>query len=369
VTSKLNRLGSCSIIALVAFGSVPALAGGTLAGSSVTNTATVNYNVGTVARTANDTDTFVVDRRIDLVVDETDGVATTVAPGQTGAITTFTVQNTSNAIMDFALSTVQPAGGASTFGAFTDNYNGTNVLLFRDTNNNGTYEAGTDLAVPQSGGVYYIDELGIDATARIFVLADIPTTQVADDVAVIRLVATTRDGGVAGTMGAVTTASASNTAAMDTVFADDDDIVGAARDGIDSDSDDYRVAAANLLVGKSSTITSDPIAGTPDFHIPGAVIRYCIVVRNTGTSAATAVNLADTLPTTMNIVAGSLRINSTVNLNGTPNNVLDDTCAADGVAGGTAVDNPNPTADTVAWSIGSIAPNTSVGLYFEATVN
>lgn len=368
MTSKLKRMGSCSIIALVAVGSVPAFAGGTLAGSTVTNTATVNYNVGTVARTANDSDAFVVDRRIDLVVDEIDGAATTVAPGQTGAVTAFTLQNTSNAILDFALSTVQPTGGAATFTG-TDNFNATNVLLFRDTNNNGVYEAGTDTAVPQAAGVYYIDELGIDATVRIFVVADIPTTQVADDVAVVRLVATTREGGAAGALGTTITASATNTAAMDTVFADDDDIVGAARDGIDSDSDDYRVAAANLLVGKSSTITSDPLAGTPDFHIPGAVIRYCIVVRNTGTANATAVNLADTLPNTLNIVASSLRVNATVNVNGTPNNVLDDTCGTDGVVGGTATDNPNPTADTVAWTVGTIAPNTSVGLVFEATVN
>ncbi len=368
MTSKLKRLGSCSIIALVAVGSVPALAGGTLAGSSVTNTATVNYNVGTVARSANDSDVFVVDRRIDLVVDETDGAATLVSPGQTGAVQTFTLQNTSNAPMDFALTTVQPAGGAATFTG-TDNFNATNVLLFRDTNGNGTYDAGTDAAVTQAAGVYYIDELGIDATVRIFVVADVPTTQVADDVAAVRLVATTRDGGGAGALGAVTAASGANTAAMDTVFADDDDVVGNLRDGVDSDSDDYRVAAANLLVGKSSTITSDPLPGAPDFHIPGAVIRYCIVVRNTGTSAATAVNLADTLPTTLNIVAASLRINATVNLNGTPGNVLDDTCAADGVVGGTATDNANPTADTVAWSVGSIAPNTSVGLVFEATVN
>jgi uncharacterized repeat protein (TIGR01451 family) len=368
MTSKLKNLGSVSIISVAIAGAAPAIAGGTLAGSTVTNTATVNYNVGTVARSANDSDSFVVDRRIDLVVDEVDGAATTVSPGQTGAVTTFTLQNTSNAVMDFSLTTVQPAGGAATFTG-TDNFNATNVLLFRDTNGNGTYESGTDTAVPQSSGTYFIDELGIDATVRIFVVADIPSGQVADDVAVVRLAATTREGGVTGTMGAVTTASTSNSAGMDTVFADDDDVVGALRDGIDSDSDDYRVAAANLLVGKSSTIVSDPIPGTPDYHIPGAVIRYCIVVRNTGTANATAVNLTDSLPTTMNIVAASLRVNATVNDNGTPGNVLDDTCGTDGVVGGTATDNTAPTADTVAWNIGTIGPNTSVGLVVEATVN
>jgi uncharacterized repeat protein (TIGR01451 family) len=369
VTSKLKNLGSVSLVVLAMASAVPALAGGTLAGSTVTNTATVNYNVGTVARSANGNNSFVVDRRIDLVVDETPGVATIVAPGQIGAVQTFTLQNTSNAVMDFSLSATQPTGGASTFGSFTDNFNATNVLIYRDTNGNGTYESGTDLQVPLSGGTYYIDELGIDATVRLFVVADIPSGQNADDVAVVRLAATTRDGGTTGTMGGVTIASSSNSAGMDTVFADDDDLVGNLRDGVDSDAGDYRVAAANLLVGKSSTIVSDPIPGTPDYHIPGAVIRYCIVVRNTGTSAATSVNLTDTLPAAMNIVVGSLRINATVNTNGTPGDVSDDTCGTDGVVGGTETNNPSPTADAVAWNIGSIAPNTSVGLVVEATVN
>ena len=368
MTSKLKHLGSCSIIVLALAGVTPALAGGTLAGSSVTNTATVNFNVGTVARSSTGSNTFVVDRRIDLVVDESTNAQVTVAPGQTGAVQTFTLQNTSNAVLDFALTTVQPVGGAGTF-AGTDNFNANNVQLFRDTNGNGSYDAGTDLAVPNASGVFYIDELGIDATVRIFVVADIPSTQVFDDVAVVRLVATSREGGGAGALGATIAASATNTAGMDTVFADDDDIVGNLRDGVDSDGGDWRVAAANLLVGKSSTISSDPLPGTPDFHIPGAVIRYCIVVRNTGTAAATAVNLADTLPNTLNIIASSLRVNATVNLNGTPGNVADDTCGTDGVVGGTATDNPNPTADAVAWNVGSIAPNTSVGLVFEATVN
>lgn len=369
MTSKLKRLGTCSIIALAAVGAMPALAGGTLAGSSVTNTATVNYNVGTVARTANDTDVFVVDRKIDLVVDETDGAATIVAPGQTGAVVTFTLQNTSNAVLDFSLTTPQPVGGAATF-AGTDSFDATNVKIYRDTNGNGTYNPGVDLEVTASAGTYYVDELAIDAVVRLFVVADIPTTTTGVDVAAIRLVATSREGGTAATMGAVVTASGSDTVGvMDTVFADDDDLVGNLRDGVDSDSDDYAVDAANLVVGKSSTLVSDPIPGTPDFHIPGATVRYCIVVRNTGDAAATSVAIADSLPTTMNIVASTLRINATVNDSGTPGNVLDDTCGTDGVAGGTATDNVSPTADTVAWTVGSLAANTSVGLVFEATVN
>ncbi len=367
MTSKLTRFASCSVLAVAAAVTAPAFAGGTQAGNTVTNTATVNYNVGTVARTANDSDAFVVDRKIDLVVDETDGAATIVSPGQTAAVTTFTLQNTSNDTLDFGLAVQQAAGGAATFGG-TDSFNPTNVKVYRDTNGDGDYDPGTDLEVTASGGTYYIDELGIDATVRLFVVGDIPGTLGGTDVAAVRLVATTREGGTAGTMGAVVTASAAPTAAEDTVFADDDDLVGGLRDGVDSDADDYAVNSAALVVGKSSTLVSDPIPGAPDYHVPGAVVRYCLVVRNTGNAAATAVVLSDTLPTDLNINAASLRINATVNDGGTPTNVLDDTCAADGVVGGTATDNLAPTADSVSWTIGSVAPNTSVGLVFEATV-
>lgn len=62
-------LGAVSAIALVSFTATPAMAQGTSAGDSITNTVTVDFQVGGVSQTAvNDSDTFVVDRKIDVTV-------------------------------------------------------------------------------------------------------------------------------------------------------------------------------------------------------------------------------------------------------------------------------------------------------------
>lgn len=64
----------------------------------------------------------------------------------------------------------------------------------------------------------------------------------------------------------------------------------------------------NLAIAKTSSIVSDPVNGTADPKaIPGATMRYCLLVTNNGSSTATAINVADPLPPTMSFVAGSLR--------------------------------------------------------------
>lgn len=64
-------------------------------------------------------------------------------------------------------------------------------------------------------------------------------------------------------------------------------------------TDTPKPATATLTVLKSSTIVSDPVNGTTNPKaIPGAVVRYDIVVTNTGTAAvdASTVVIADPLP-------------------------------------------------------------------------
>ena len=113
MTSKLLNLGSGSLLAIAIVGSVPAFAAGTTAGSTITNTATINYQVGGVSQPSiDDSDAFVVDRVVNLTVAELGNATTVVVPGQTGAVTTFTVTNTSNAVLDFALAASQTATGA-----------------------------------------------------------------------------------------------------------------------------------------------------------------------------------------------------------------------------------------------------------------
>ncbi|MGV3731702.1 MAG: proprotein convertase P-domain-containing protein [Sphingopyxis sp.] len=65
---------------------------------------------------------------------------------------------------------------------------------------------------------------------------------------------------------------------------------------------------ANLAIAKTSSVVSDPVNGTTNPKaIPGAVMRYCILVTNNGSGTATAIAIADALPTGTTFVPGSLR--------------------------------------------------------------
>ncbi len=301
MTSKLKLLAATSVIPLAMLGANPAYAEGTTAGTDIQNDVTVSYSVGGVAQTDETaSDTFKVDRKINLTVAETDGITTDVAPGETGAVTTFTVTNTSNEVLDFNVSASQLAGGTAEHGG-TDNFDITGLQVFVDSNGNGVYDPGTDTAT-------FIDELAEDASIAVFVVGDIPGTQVTGDVSGVVLTATAREGGTAGgAVGAALTESAgANTAGVETVFADGAGETDGARDAAFSAGDDYTVAAADLAVVKFSTVISDPVNGTTNPKaIPGAVIEYCIAVTNApGSATATGISISDTLPANITYDAG-----------------------------------------------------------------
>lgn len=65
---------------------------------------------------------------------------------------------------------------------------------------------------------------------------------------------------------------------------------------------------ANLSFAKTSSVVSDPTNGTADPKaIPGAVIRYCLLVTNNGSATATSVAINDAIPATMTYTPASLR--------------------------------------------------------------
>jgi len=347
-----KTIRGASALTLATVMAAPAFAAGTTAGSSITNVATLNYQVGGVAQTAlNASNTFVVDRRISLTITEPGNAATTVVPGQTGAVTTFLVTNTSNAALDLGLTLAQAAGGTTAHGG-TDNFDITGVGLFVDTNANGTYEAGTDTAVT------YLDEVAADASRTVFVVGSVPIARVNGDDAGVTLTAAAYAAGTAGTQGTIVTETAgANTAAMDTVFADAAGASDAARDGQFSARDDYIVSSALLTVTKTSRVISDPTNGTTNPKmIPGALVEYCIQLANAaGGATATSPAISDTLPaqTTYNAAFG-------IFLNGT---VTAGSCNADGTTGGAFA------AGVVSGTLNSIAAGTTRSLYFRATIN
>jgi uncharacterized repeat protein (TIGR01451 family) len=350
MTGKLKLLTTSAIAAAFTLAAVPALAAGTPSGTVITNNVFVDYQVGGVAQTQRTAaDSFTVDRRINLTVAEVGAVTTSVVPGQTGASTAFTVTNTSNAPLDFALAAAQLAGGTAAHGG-TDAFDVTAFSLFRDVNGDNLFTSGTDTAIT------FIDELAADASITILVVGNVPLSATNGQVAGVRLTATAREAGAASTQGAAITQTAgANTAGVDTVFADAAGVADAARDAAHSDDDDFTVVTANLAVTKTSRVISDPVNNTTNPKmIPGAVVEYCIAIANSGGAAATNVNIDDSVPTQLTFNAGSILLNGTV---------TGSTCNADGAAGGTY------TAPLVEGTIASIAAGATRTLVFRATVN
>jgi uncharacterized repeat protein (TIGR01451 family) len=70
----------------------------------------------------------------------------------------------------------------------------------------------------------------------------------------------------------------------------------------------FNVAGANLTITKTSSPVSDPVNGTVDPKaIPGALIRYCLLITNGGPADATAISINDSLPAHLSFVPGSIR--------------------------------------------------------------
>lgn len=351
--NKVKILVSASGFALAAISAGPAFAAGTASGTTITNTATINFSVGGVAQTAiNASNSFVVDRQINLTVAEVGTTTTSVSPGQTAAVTTFTVTNTGNETQDFRLTASQLSGGTAPHGG-TDAFDVTGVTLYRDTNSNGSYDAGTDTAIT------YLDEVAADASRTVFVVADVPLTATNGQIAAVALTAEAREGGTASTEGnAITATSGADTAGTkDTVFIDGAGSDDAARDARFSARDDYTVAAPVLTVSKISWVISDPVNSTTNpKRIPGAIIGYCIIINNAaGGTAASNVSISDTLPAATTYEAG------TVLLGGSESS---GTCS-----GGTTSTASFSAGVVSSGTISSIAANSNTVLWFQAKVN
>lgn len=324
MTHASKWLGVASTVVLATLGATPAFAAGTLAGTTITNTAQISYSVNSIAQTgATASNAVVVDRKVIFTVTGA-GSTTTVTPGQSVAYDAFVVSNTSNDTLDFALSAVNQATGQTAAHSGTDAYDVSGFTYYIDTNSNGVYDPGTDQAIT------WLDELAPDSSKTVFVVASVPLTATNTQVAGIVLTATAQQGGSTGTQGATLVAStgAWTPGTVQTVFADAAGSTDSQYDGKYSAKGDYTVYAPVLTLSKLSTVISDPINGTTNpKSIPGAIVEYCIVVQNaTGGAPTTALSVSDPLPA--NVVAPLTAYG--IYLNGTFNGT---TCNSDGTLG------------------------------------
>jgi uncharacterized repeat protein (TIGR01451 family) len=308
VDTKLKH-ATLAALTLAAMSAAPSVqAAGTASGTSVSNLATVDYAVGGVTQVPIESSpagnstagagngaptTFVVDNRVDLTVAEDGAAVTQVGPGQTDAVTTFTVTNTGNTAQDYALAVVNlaPADGA-VLGNADSGLDVSNFRIRVDGNANGTYEPASDVGT-------FVSSLAADGTVRVFVLVDVPLGALDNATANVRLTAVTHVAG-SGASNPVVETTGANTSGVDVVFAD------AARDAQESAADGYRVASAQLTISKASSVLSDPLNGTSNPKVvPGAVVEYSVTVANAGTQPASGLRITDVLSTDLTLVNGA----------------------------------------------------------------
>ena len=299
---NMKRGASALLVLALAVSATPALANGTQSGTVVLNTALVDYEVSAVPQTqVSASEDFTVDRKIDLVVATAEAAYVQTAPSNTAAIVRYTVQNTGNDTLGFALSAVDEAAltvEPTLLG--DDEVDSVALAIYHDVNSDGLLDAGDTAG--------YIDTLAIDATADVIIVATIPAAAAitsGDNL----MVAAIAHAAEAGTLGAtlVTASGADAQDVEDTQFIDPagDTVAGvdAVTDARHSDMWAYVILGANITVTKTATLA----VGT--YYIPGSVVEYTVTVANgAGAEDATNVDLVDTVPGNTTFLAGTLTV-------------------------------------------------------------
>lgn len=337
---------------LFAGGTQTALAVGTQSGLTISNSATVNYQVGGIGQTAiisspdgltpaGVTTDFVVDNNVDLTVVSQDASTVTVAPGSNDRVLEFLVTNVGNTTQGYLLSVVNGAT-AIPMGAVE-------IWIDNPIGSPGVYDVGTDTLYVGGTNAGDLDPNGGTDNITVFIVADTPLAAVDAAVDNYSLLATTTN--IGSTV--VTVDTAPNTAAgVEVVFADAAGTAAGdgASDGTHSDTESYTVASATLVVTKTAVV-DDGLGGS--YAIPGATVTYTITVANTGGAAATSVAITDAIPANTTYVANSITLNA----------------AAQTDASDSPTDESEFTAGSVTVNIASIAAAATDTITFQVTVD
>ena len=312
----LARASAVAVLFLTAFAGA-AHAGGTAAGTSITNSATLDYKIGNVTQSqicssvSGNSDlqnclakatAFTVDNKIDVLVAVKDTGAVTAVPGGV-AYVQFDVSNKGNLAQTLALEWFHAT--SATFGSttHTDTLNPTSCVI-RDSN---------DAAISNDRISFAIDELKVIRVSCTFPTINGTAPFTLSDYAVIGLKAT-----AVNPDGTNLVQSTANTAGMDILFADGQGKYAGddgPRDAAHTDRSAFNMKPALLSVSKAVDTICDPITGEKSAsnlprNIPGAMVRYTIKVANAANaSTATLQTITDALKTSLafdaNFVTGA----------------------------------------------------------------
>ena len=337
---KRNRLFVIAAVFVAVFAvSVPqaAMAGGTAPNTSVDNTVVVDWNAGAVANSTTDTASFVVDRLVTFTVTNNTAAGLTVGvfPGVVGAepdvnVLSYSVYNASNTTLDFALSALNSGDPVTS-----------NISIYAD-NGDRIFDTATDVIAAS------LDNVPMDTAFYVFVVGDISSGAAPPEVENVDLLAEALDYATATSLlsdsGTAWQAGTLQNVLFDAVGTAAGD---GANDGSHSDRGFYEVVSPSITVTKTITGVADARAfnNTNPKAIPGATVSYRLVVENTGTGDATGVILTDNL---------SAVVNTTDVSSITPS------------VGGTSLNDTNP--DTIIWTVGTVAPASSVNLTYDVII-
>ncbi len=325
--------------------SANAHAAGTLAGTSISNIATLVFSVNTIpqAPISSNVASFIVDHKVNLSVTTSDTSEIGAAIGQSGVVTNFVVTNLGNTTEDYAL-TDTLTGIADPFGSGTT-FNVASCSIHVEDGTTPGYQAGQDLAT-------FIGNLAPDASAKVYLVCNIPSSATSNQVSAVALTATTRAAGTSAT-GVLTQTSGPNTNGVDIVFADTQaPLAGVAgdalRDAAASAASAYKIGLS-VVLNKSVLCAPNPACLTA--FKPGDTVTYQIQVNLSGVGTAIALVVQDPIPTNLTYVPGSITVNGAARTD-----LID-------------ADNSDFTANTVDVNLGNVlSPNTFL-IQFKALVN
>lgn len=272
-----------------------ALAAGTEAGTTVDNTASVDYFVGGIDQNdvTSNTVTFVVDRRVNFTLDlVSTGDLVPVSPGGTDYFVDFLLTNVSNSDLDFDLALAQVAAGIDVDGQGNDDSD----MAVLEYAISGNTVSGGDPDPTRGVNTGIIDELGSDEAIRIRVYGDADLLQTDGQIAGAELTATAFEAGAPGIGAALAYGVANDDATVQNV-----DVNG--NDGVEVAIDGFIVETADLSVVKAYTIIDGDLGSA--LPIPGARLQYEIVVSNAaGGSDATDIVISDLIDSDLTFLTG-----------------------------------------------------------------
>lgn len=324
-------------------------AAGTLAGTDVSNTATLTYSVGTTtqAPVTSNTTVFEVDRKVDLNVTGAALSTPVIAnPSETAVQLSYTLTNEGNSTQNFAVNVSHIANSTT-----TDDFDagaGTTATPTAQTACTVTISGANITTVTGLIGQanpIYVEDMAPDDAATVTVECVMPNKPdvVDGDVSIIDVSATALEPTTHQNLFA--TAPAANAALsesatdveseVDTVFADAAGITGthatdsAVRNATHSATHSYEIESPELTVTKNSAVVADPVTCNNSLdssnnygaysaadavtascanakRIPGAVIEYTINIANASATVPTDVSISDLLQADVTYVPNSV---------------------------------------------------------------